>query len=479
MYGGIWGRTNLALVLGVVGLFAATPASSADLGGDCCADLEERVAELEATTARKGNRKVSLTVSGWVNEAVFWWDDGTEKNVYVGTNLIEQSRVRFVGEAKIDKDWSAGYILELGVQGSPSNQWNQFSDVSTNLNPANANNAVVIRKSNWFLKSKTFGQVAVRLNGTATYHLLDDADSTLTRNVADAEAPAIYLSQFQLRHNGLPISPGIAFPLRWTDALRGFNNSTPGQSGRRDVVRYDSPTFAGFSITAAWGEKSLWDAALNYKNDIGDFNVVARAGYGQSNDPGTQLPAGTTPASSTAVPTTYDVGGTTCISSSTTSASLPEFDCRWAGAAATILHKPTGLFVYGGWGWQTIDTGNAIAKSQLLEPDSTTWFIQPGIEHKWLSLGKTNIFGTYRHDDAGSTPGSSATGDKTVGASVNFWQAGIIQNIEAADMSFYVVYQHVDGFIEGNTTTAKNFAPIGRTDLDAFQEVITGAKINF
>ncbi len=32
---------------------------AADLGGDCCADLEERIAELEATTARKGNRKVS------------------------------------------------------------------------------------------------------------------------------------------------------------------------------------------------------------------------------------------------------------------------------------------------------------------------------------------------------------------------------------------------------------------------------------
>ena len=48
-----------------------TPASAADLGGDCCADLEERIAELEATTARKGNRKVSLTISGWVNEAVF------------------------------------------------------------------------------------------------------------------------------------------------------------------------------------------------------------------------------------------------------------------------------------------------------------------------------------------------------------------------------------------------------------------------
>ena len=106
---------NWGLVLGVIGMFAAGQARSADLGGDCCADLEERIAELEATTARKGNRKVSLTVSGWVNEAIFAWDDGTAHGVYEGTNMVEQSRVRFVGAAKIDKDWSAGYVLEIGA----------------------------------------------------------------------------------------------------------------------------------------------------------------------------------------------------------------------------------------------------------------------------------------------------------------------------------------------------------------------------
>ncbi len=56
----------------LVGGFA-TSASAADLGGNCCADLEERIAELEATTARKGNRKVSLTVSGWVGQQISWW----------------------------------------------------------------------------------------------------------------------------------------------------------------------------------------------------------------------------------------------------------------------------------------------------------------------------------------------------------------------------------------------------------------------
>ena len=105
MFGGVGKSAGWATILGTVGfvLSGSVSAKAADLGGDCCADLEERVAELEATTARKGNRKVSLTVSGWVNEAIFGWDDGTEQNVYVGTNALEQSRFRFTGSAKIDK----------------------------------------------------------------------------------------------------------------------------------------------------------------------------------------------------------------------------------------------------------------------------------------------------------------------------------------------------------------------------------------
>ncbi|SDP51807.1 hypothetical protein SAMN04488061_3266, partial [Filomicrobium insigne] len=79
----------------------ATNASAADLGGDCCADLEERVAELEATTARKGNRKVSLEVYGQVTTAVMWWDDGFEDNVYVVDPQTSNTRFGFRGKAAI------------------------------------------------------------------------------------------------------------------------------------------------------------------------------------------------------------------------------------------------------------------------------------------------------------------------------------------------------------------------------------------
>ena len=120
MFGGIstQARSILGSAFASFILLGVTPVFAADLGGDCCADLEERVAELEATTARKGNRKVSLTVSGFVNEAVLFWDDGRKSNAYVVTNETAQDRVRFLGQAQISKDWTAGYLLELGLRGA-------------------------------------------------------------------------------------------------------------------------------------------------------------------------------------------------------------------------------------------------------------------------------------------------------------------------------------------------------------------------
>src|SRR5690606_24476725 len=105
----------------LAGGLSVTSASAADLGGHCCADLEERIAELDATTARKGNRKVSLTISGWVAEQVVWWDDEFESNTYVGgigTTLA--TNVKFTGQATIVPGWTAGYVVHIEADGSDS-----------------------------------------------------------------------------------------------------------------------------------------------------------------------------------------------------------------------------------------------------------------------------------------------------------------------------------------------------------------------
>jgi len=423
MSGGV--KAGWVSALAVSGLMlGGVSAHAADLGGDCCSDLEERVAELEATTARKGNRKVSLAISGWVNEAVTFWDDGTESNVYVGTNSLEQSRFKFAGKAQINKDLEAGYTLEIGVNGHASNKWNQDGPSS------NSDNTLTLRKSNWYIKSKTYGKVTVGLDGTSTYHLLDDADGTNTRNVSDAEASAVYQGAFLVRSNG-----GTLTSLKWSDLERGFNNGTPGQNGRRNIVKYDTPEFGGFTASVSWGEDDMWDSSLTYKGEIHDFKLIGKIGYGESTDP-----------------------------TATNCGTATDFKCTWWGAAGTLMHAPTGLYVYGGYGEQKVET---IAAG--LDDSSTTWFVQPGIERKWHELGKTTIFGEYRKDDAGANPDK-----KTLGADLTFYSAGLVQNIEAASMDLYIMYRHA----EGDYTTGTVASPVNNT-IDDFDMVIAGSRIQF
>src|SRR5215467_15483103 len=106
MIGGLLKSSSQLALVAAAGLFvggvAMPSAKAADLGGDCCADLEERVAELEATTARKGTRKMSLTITGQVNRLILWWDDGKSTGTYYGLdNTNSSSRFSFLGEAKV------------------------------------------------------------------------------------------------------------------------------------------------------------------------------------------------------------------------------------------------------------------------------------------------------------------------------------------------------------------------------------------
>src|SRR6187397_634308 len=112
---GLMAITALSCVVGAT-VFVAKQAKAADLGGDCCADLEERVAELEATTVRKGNKKVSVAISGWMFKVGSWRDDGHESNLYWGDgDTTLSSHFQISGSAKIAPGWSAGYTLYVEV----------------------------------------------------------------------------------------------------------------------------------------------------------------------------------------------------------------------------------------------------------------------------------------------------------------------------------------------------------------------------
>ena len=203
-------RVGALVAAGVLAGGLATSASAADLGGNCCADLEERIAELEATTARKGNRKVSLTISGWVGQQVMWWDDGRESNVYVtdlGSTIA--SHVKFTGQATILPGWYAGYVLQLEAIGSDSLTTNQFVPDGPNalLVPATINGVSTLQ-SFWFVKSDQLGKVSIGKQSDAADNsaiLVDGSGSLIPANWV-----AFDVNSFFIREKG-----GDLTPLHW------------------------------------------------------------------------------------------------------------------------------------------------------------------------------------------------------------------------------------------------------------------------
>jgi len=402
---------------------AATSASAADLGGNCCADLEERIAELEATTARKGNRKVSLTVSGWVNQQITFWDDGAESNVYIhdlGTTL--GSHVKFTGQATISPGWSAGYVLHLEAINSDGLTINQDNDNGPAAYVGTANGVQTLQ-SYWFVKSESLGKVSVGLQSQAsdnTAILVDGSGSLISANWV-----AFDTNSFALRRKDGSFVTGIdadgnAFNQGWGGAqgCAGMGGAWGDCNGlTRNVVRYDSPSFGGFSVSASWGEDDMWDVAARYAGEFSGFKLAAAAAYNEVTD----VDMGAAPASSN----------------------------NYFQAGVYLQHVPTGLFVLGNYG--ILDVDGAAEKAD-------TWYVKAGLRTRMSALGHTVFYGEYLNGQDGGFNADSE---------LDVWGAGIVQEIDAAAMSVWLKYRNL------------SYDDAVETNVEDFQYVGLGAIINF
>ncbi len=405
----------------LAGGLSVTSANAADLGGNCCADLEERIAELEATTARKGNRKVSLTVSGWVAQQVMYWDDGVESNTYVGdigTTLA--SHVKFTGQATISPGWNAGYVLHLEAN-SNENLLGFDAD-----NPQGANlitgttGGVEVLQSYWFIKSDTLGKVSIGKQSQAsdnTAILVDGSGSLVPANFV-----AFDYGGFQARSAVDGSNQGI---------LLGFFGCNDCNGYPTNNVRYDSPTFGGFSFSASWGEDDFWDVAARYAGEFGGFKVAVAGAYAEASR-------------------LYN-----SFAGANTNYGLLAPDSEHFQVGAYVQHVPTGLFVYGAYTDFEQDLGGGV------DAEAQTYYIKAGLRKRFNPLGHTVFYGEYEN---GQTEAAGV--DLTEG---ELWGLGVVQEIDAAAMSMWLTYRHVEPEFENG------LGP----DLEDFDYVKFGALINF
>lgn len=458
------GFVALASLLAIVSVGRA--ANAADLGGDCCADLEERVADLEATTARKGNRKVSLTVSGWVSQQLMYFDNGAVSDVYVtdiGSTL--GSHVKFSGTAQVTPDVTAGYVLHIEMMdsdpitaGNPAWRGGGPAAYAMAENGTVEYDVVSPLYSYWFLKHKSLGQVMVGLIPQASEHaavLVDGSGSALQANWTPLNGLGIALSKggheiLLDKDFGMPtLVPNVGFPV---GAAMWCGSTSLPTSGNCDPlpmngIRYDSPTFAGFSASTSWSEDDFWDVALRYAGEHGGFKISAAASYYRNSDEA-------------------DYPGFNTVTGLT---NVVKRDAGYFQAAAYLQHLQSGLFLYGAYGKE--DNDNVLATQALTDaqPSGDVWYTKAGIRKKWSSLGATVLFAEYSERNDMYHPDLSAFG--VTGSELTQWGLGGVQEIDAASMSLWLTYTNYQASFEN--------APAAISDLDDIDIVTAGALVLF
>ena len=498
----------------LIGSFVHGPVKAADLGGDCCADLEERIAELEATTVRKGNKKVSVTLYGQENHAALFWDDGAEKNFYVVDNNYESSRFGFKGTAKTGfGDWVGGYRLEVEPTGANSAKLNQFDDDNANDSAGPLN----VRHSFIYLGSKTYGEGRMGLTATPIYNITKDTNVTELEDTMHSDNRM--MQGFFLRSKGFDNAEGLS-KLKWQNISSCYDSNNAFVCGtRKNGVAYWSPTWAGFSFSTGYFEDDEWGAALRYKNSFSLWG----GGSGASEDDPWLVGAGIGYSKNT--DERYQTGG-----GGEANGPNPPFPAPnnfrnfkrdvqdWAGSAS-IKHKPTGLFLFSAFSFSETNDTNTIHSgfyTGTSAPQMNGWDVQGGIQRDFdflglSKLGETSFWGGYEQindglasvslggnfpdngKNFGGIPADRFLSANTIvgvtvpteitGSEVTRWSLAFDQAIDSANMHLYAVYQHLTADVD-LVTRDPSVSPTGKlkgvgAPLDDFDLFYTGGRIYF
>jgi hypothetical protein len=466
-------KTSIYALIAVASLAMAGSAAAADLGGNCCADLEERVAELEATTARKGNRKMSLTISGHVNKAIMHWSanavtltspvaapagalgvfaptvaaaNGSTDGTYLGVdNQNSSTRFGFAGSAAINPEWKAGFSILIDVVGGArSNAVSQATE-DTDINNSTqfrGDYGLRMRDANWYLESSRIGRATVgRLVASGAVGMIDLGGI----GVIGSSSIGLIGGGFLIGNAGFA---GQSFN-NWTDNAGDYNQ-------RVDGVKWTSPTLAGFTFGATIGETlregrltgtaaagspvgttlalqpggRIWGIDARYANEFNGVRFAAGIGYERG------LDEQHTP---TNVLTT-----------------------SW-GASMAMLHTATGLFVQGDY----LRQETSVAGAPNVDNDANKWQLQAGITKNFFGIGNTSLYGEYaRSNDwldlhLGRLPAAQFN------SKVDTWGLGVVQVIDAAATELYLGYRN------------HSFSAVGAVGIEDFSTLVAGARIKF
>jgi len=459
MIGGLLKSTSALAILATAGLLvggitlAPKAARAADLGGDCCADLEERVANLEATTARKGNRKVSLTITGRVAATMTYWNDGGGKDTSAliapydnnsdfsfGDHSGNGPEIIVKGEGKISSDLVAGYYMEIAFDGTlngstvlpPAGATNKPGGTTQVSHEAaggtNLNNGV----------NDTYVYLSSKTAGTLQLGRVDNAGDEFWAGFNGA-----YIAGQQTgRFNQLLLRDTAGNLTTWT--YGGFMSTMePNDPG--NGIRYISPTLGtaanGANFTASYSSENNWGVGANANATVGKTLLVkAGIGYAANNE-----------------------------------LDLPGNYANYFNVSAGVKETSSGLFIGGEWGRKS-GLGTPMGTPIVTSDSATGWMVEAGWAKNVSGMGDTTLWGHYSRNNDLVFAGSQGSG----------WQVGVDQSIDAAASHLFLTYEN-DSFDNaasmptaiGAGATLVNGGTVGAIGSQSSNSVTAGMSVSF
>jgi len=211
-----------------------------------------------ALLAASSAQAVDVGISGQINRAVMYVDDGNRGKWFFVDNENSSTRFRFTGSNDFENSWKVGIVWEVEMQSNSSDE--------VSMDDSDTTDVTFRERKIEFWVGQEYGKLWVG-QGDMASNSTAEVDLSGT-DVAAYSSMADVGGSFEFQDDG--VGTGIT--------VGGSRSNFDGLS-RRDRVRYDTPAFAGFYGSASVASESRWDGALRYSADFGWAKLAAAAAY--------------------------------------------------------------------------------------------------------------------------------------------------------------------------------------------------------
>jgi predicted porin len=217
---------------------------------------------------------VDFKISGQINRAILWGDNGNNDDVKFVDNDNSSTRFRFTGANEFEGAWTAGITWEVEMQSNPSND----TDIDIGENDDSSDVTFNERKMEFYIEHKKFGQVTLGQGSTASDGTSEvDLSGTDVVNYSSIEDMAGGFIFRDDNDNKLTTDFDTGDPDDEKDTSIGRAFSNFDGFSRRDRIRYDTPKFGPVYFSASYMNGQTYDFAGRFAYEWDGFGKLAAA----------------------------------------------------------------------------------------------------------------------------------------------------------------------------------------------------------